>query len=148
MSRPSTTVFLIFLALAACGEVEDTRPGQPVKHRQTAFKEMLKTFEPMGTQLRTNRYEPEKFEKLATDLMTLREAPWSHFGPETNYPPTKAKPEVWSNTEEFAKQKRAFMVATDELLTAARTRQRPAAEAAYIKAYEHCQSCHKAFKEK
>jgi cytochrome c556 len=43
--------------LAACGEVEDTRPGQPVKTRQTAFKEIVKAFEPMGVMLRENRYD-------------------------------------------------------------------------------------------
>ena len=46
---------LFFLLTAAmltgCGEVEDTRPGQPVKQRQVAFKEIVKTFEPMGVML-------------------------------------------------------------------------------------------------
>lgn len=148
MSRLTCTLLLTALTLAACGEVEDTRPGQPVKHRQVAFKEILKAFEPMGTMLRTNRYEAEKFEKLAVELMNKRDEPWSHFGPDTNYPPTKAKPEVWSKAAEFEKEKQAFLVASDKLLVAAKTRQRPQAEAAYIELYDHCQSCHKAFRNK
>jgi len=55
---------------------------------------------------------------------------------------------VWSKAEEFEKEKQAFLVASDKLLAAAKTRQRAPAEAAYIETYEHCQSCHKAFREK
>lgn len=140
---------LALAGLAGCGgEVEDTRPGQPVKTRQLAFKEMLKVFEPMGTMLRTQKYEPEKFAVLAGQLMAKRDAPWIHFGADTNYPPTKAKPALWSQPEEFERERQAFMSATEELLAAAQTRQLPVAEKAYFKAYDSCQSCHKRFKEK
>lgn len=143
------TLALVLFGLAACGKpVEDTRPGQPVKTRQTAFKEMLRAFEPMGTMLRTDRYQPEKFAALAAELMTRRDAPWQHFGADTNYPPTKAKPEVWSQAEAFERERLAFMAATDELLAAAQTKKQAEAEKAYQKAYDICQSCHKRFKEK
>jgi cytochrome c556 len=99
--------------LAACGEVEDTRPGQPVKTRQTAFKEIVKAFEPMGVMLRENRYDADKFAMHAERLMARRDGPWSHFGPDTNYPPTKATPEVWKQAEQFEKDKQAFLAATD-----------------------------------
>lgn len=136
------------LALAACGEVEDTRPGQPVKQRQTAFKEIIKVFEPMGTMLRTNRYDAEKFARLADELVTRRDAPWQHFGADTHYPPTKAKAEVWRKAAEFEQERKTFIAATDELKAAAQGKQLAQAEAAYKKTYESCQSCHKAFKEK
>jgi cytochrome c556 len=139
---------LLLLALAACGEVEDTRPGQPVKQRQTAFKEIIKIFEPMGTMLRTKRYDADRFAMLATELVARRDGPWAHFGPDTDYPPTKAKAEVWSKAAEFEQERKAFMAATDDLKTAAQGKQLPQVEAAYKRAYETCQSCHKGFKEK
>jgi cytochrome c556 len=138
----------ILLTLAACGEAEDTHTGQPVKHRRLAFQEMLKVFEPMGTMLRTNEYDVEKFANLGAELRTRRDAPWEFFAPDTNYPPTKAKPEVWSKAGDFAAEKRAFLAATDELLTATQTGQRAQVERAYFNVYEHCQSCHKAFRNK
>jgi len=137
------------LGLTACGQpVEDTRPGQPVKTRQTAFKEMLKVFEPMGTMLRTNSYHAEKFAALAAELSARRDAPWAHFGADTNYPPTKAKPAVWSKSEAFERERQAFLSATDELLVAAQGREAEAASKAYFKVYDLCQSCHREFKEK
>lgn len=150
MSRTTLAVLAISICcLAACGKpVEDTRPGQPVKTRQTSFKEMLKAFEPMGVMLRTHQYQPEKFAGLAIELMARREAPWTHFAPDTNYPPTKAKPEVWSQPEAFERERKAFIAATDELLAASQTKNKAEAEKAYGKVYDTCQSCHKRFKEK
>lgn len=148
MPRMIPALLLSLLTLAACGEVEDTRPGQPVKQRQTAFKEIIKVFEPMGTMLRTNRYDADRFAMLATELVARRDAPWTHFGPDTNYPPTKAKAAVWSNAAEFEQERQAFLLATDALLAAAKGKQLAPIEAAYKKTYETCQSCHKGFKEK
>ncbi|WP_374328064.1 cytochrome c [Azonexus sp.] len=132
--------------LGACGEPEDTRPGQPVKTRQTAFKEMIKVFEPMGVMLRGKRYEEEKFLRLATALHEKRDGPWAHFGPDTNYPPTKATPLVWQEPERFARQRDGFLKATDELLAAARSKDQARIQAAYDAAYASCQDCHKPFK--
>jgi cytochrome c556 len=66
--------------LTACGEPEDTRPGQPVAQRRAAFKEILKSFEPMGLQLRNQRYDAKQFSLLANNLNKAKEGPWAHFG--------------------------------------------------------------------
>lgn len=65
-----------------------------MKHRQAAFKQIVKTFEPMGVILRKDRYEADKFLPLAEALIAKRDGPWSYFGADTNYPPTKATPDV------------------------------------------------------
>ena len=53
------SVFSVFLAicLSACsgGKVEDKYPGQPVKHRQESFKNILNAFEPLGLMRRGER---------------------------------------------------------------------------------------------
>ena len=70
------------ISLSACTKpVEDTRPGQPVKTRQTAFKEMLRVLELMGTMLRDGKYVAGKFEILAAELITKRKGPWGHSCP-------------------------------------------------------------------
>lgn len=135
--------------LAACSaQVEDTRPGQPVKTRQQAFKEMLRSFEPMGVMLRENRYDADKFAAMAATLMSKRDAPWAHFGPDTNYPPTKATPKVWSDAEHFEKERLAFIAATDKFKAAVDSRDKASIEVAYKAVYDSCQSCHKPFKER
>jgi len=137
------------IGLSACSKpVEDLRPGQPVKTRQTAFKEMLRVFEPMGTMLRDGKYDAGKFEILATELIAKRDGPWMHFGPDTNYPPTKAKPEVWEKQAEFEEEREAFVRSTDSLLIAAQSKELKNVTDAYSKVYDHCQSCHQDFKKK
>lgn len=150
LSRAVAVGFLSALAiLGACSSaVEDTRPGQPVKTRQKAFKEMLRVFEPMGTMLRDGRYDATKFSALAEDLKQKREAPWSHFGAGTFYPPTKAKADVWAQPELFERDRQSFFSATDELIAAASTHKLVTVEKAYFAAYDTCQACHKRFKEK
>lgn len=145
----SACLVMILATLGACSSsVEDTRPGQPVKTRQKAFKEMLRVFEPMGTMLRDGRYDPNKFAALAEDLKQKREAPWPHFAADTFYPPTKAKAEVWAQPEIFERDRQAFFMATDELIAAAATHKLDVVEKAYFAAYDTCQACHKRFKEK
>lgn len=140
---------MLIAGLSACGQpVEDTRPGQPVKMRQVAFKEMLKVFEPMGTMLRTNHYDADRFLTLAEQLVAKRDAPWGHFGADTHYPPTKAKSAVWAKPEAFERERQLFLAATDELLAKARSRDAGIASKAYFKVYDLCQSCHREFKEK
>lgn len=146
--RKLALISVLCLITAACGEAEDTRPGQPVKTRQQAFKDIIKAFEPMGTMLRDNRYDAERFEKLAEQLVARRDAPWTHFGPDTNYPPSKSTDDIWQQPERFAKDRDAFVAATDRLLAAAKTRDKAAVEPAYKAVYETCQDCHKAFRKR
>ena len=145
-SRFTAAVAVATLLVACSGQVEDTRPGQPVKTRQTAFKELLKSFEPMGVMLRDNRYDPDKFVTMTTTLMSKRDAPWSHFGPDTNYPPTKATAEVWSKPAEFEREKQAFFAATDKLQAAVNSKDQAQVGAAYEAVHDSCKSCHKTFK--
>lgn len=147
---PKFRLFLLLAVafLAACGEPEDTHPGQPVKNRQAAFKAMIKAFEPMGVMLRNDRYDGEKFAQLNAALMAKREAPWSHFGPDTNYPPTKATAEVWRQPEVFEEKRQQFIKATDALDAAVAGKDQARIQAAYQAAYDSCQSCHKLFRKR
>lgn len=144
LALPLACSFIVLLA--ACGEIEDTRPGQPVKTRQQAFKDIIKVFEPMGVMLREKRYEPEKFLRLASALHERRDAPWAHFGPDTNYPPTKATAKLWEDTARFTQEKEKFLAATDSLLAAAKSQDEAKIQAAYEAVHASCQDCHKPFK--
>lgn len=135
------------LTVAACSsEVPDTHPDQPVTQRQQAFKTMLRTFEPMGTMLKDRRYDPDGFTRLANELAVLREKPWSHFGPDTNYPPTKALPAVWEKPAEFAQRRQSFIDATDRLIAAAVARNEAEVRSAYAAAQDSCKACHRDFR--
>ncbi len=134
------------LGLSGCSKVEDTRPGQPVKTRQDAFKDILREFEPMGVMLRTRAYEPVAIARMTESLLAAREAPWTHFGPDTNYPPSKAKSAVWSTPAEFEKRRAEFFAATDAIKVAAAGGQKEVVMAAYDRVHSACKDCHDQFK--
>ena len=142
--------FLLFAfsgcLLAACGEPADTHPGQPVTKRRAAFEKILRAFEPMGVQLRGQRYQADSFLKRATELDALKNAPWEFFGADTNYPPTHATSAVWSEPEHFETEKRTFIAAVTDLRQAAESRDEKKVAAAYEAVHESCRNCHKTFK--
>jgi len=149
MPRLLLSSLCALFVLTACNQpVEDTGPGQPVKHRQDAFKAMLRSFEPMGVMLRDKQYNAGKFAELAGELVARRDAPWAYFKADTLYPPTKAKETVWARADEFERQRQVFFDATDALLVAAQTRELAQVEPAYEKVYDSCKSCHNDFKTK
>lgn len=148
MRHPSILIAaLLPVLLAACGEPADTHPGQPVTHRRAAFKEILRSFEPMGIQLRDGPYAADKFLAHAQGLAKAKDGPWPYFGADTNYPPTRAKAAVWSDPVKFEASKQAFLLAADKLLAAAELRDEKATRAAYETLHDSCRSCHKAFKD-
>ncbi|MDO6459768.1 cytochrome c [Granulosicoccaceae sp. 1_MG-2023] len=135
------------MLLSGCGgEVEDTLPGQPIKHRREAFKEILRTFEPMGVMLRENTYSSDEFNQLAAALMEIRDTPWAYFTDDSNQPPSKAKDALWANRADFDAHRLAFMDSTDALFEAAKTENPETIHTAYDKVGETCKSCHKLYR--
>ena len=102
----------------------------------------------MGVMLRKDRYDADKFLPMAEALLAKRDGPWSHFGADTNYPPTKATPEVWKQPDEFEKNRKAFIATTDALLVAAQSKDKAQVEKTYEAVHEACKTCHKQFKER
>lgn len=142
-----TLVALSALTLAACsGEAPDTHPDQPVTKRKQAFKAMLRSFEPMGTMLKDRRYDADAFARLAGEFARLRDVPWQHFGADSNYPPTKAKPAVWEKPGEFEQRRQEFVSATERLLAAAAARNEADARSSYAAVQDSCKACHNTFR--
>ena len=134
------------LLLTACGEPADTLPDKPVTQRRAAFNTILKAFEPMGMMLRDKRYDADAFARMADEFSRLRDQPWAHFGADTNYPPTKAKPAVWEKPAEFEQRRQEFTAATERLLAAAAARNEAEARSTYAAVQDSCKACHNDFR--
>jgi len=140
-------VFVVLcVALAACGEVEDTKPGRPVAHRQKAFSAILRAFEPMGIQLRENRFEPISFMDQARLLDSIKDAPWEYFGEDTQYPPSKSLDRLWEDRAGFDALTEDFLRSTSELKTAAESRDLATIRTAWSAVEKTCRDCHKAYR--
>ncbi|MDP2784866.1 MAG: cytochrome c [Sulfurimicrobium sp.] len=138
----------VVLSLGACGsQPEDTHPDQPVSKRKAVFKQIMRTLEPLGMVAREREaYNQQAFLAGALELKQLSTRPWAHFTPDSNYPPTRAKAEVWLKPAEFKQAQQHFVTATEKLVSAAQGGDldliRPA-----VKAVEKsCKACHEQFR--
>lgn len=144
------TVITASLALTACSsEPQDTHPDQPVTKRKAVFKQMLRTLEPMGMVVRKREdYNSQAFLSDAKKLKQLASEPWSHFPPDSNYPPTRAKPEVWQKPDDFTHARQKLEETTEKLLKAAESGNMALIRPALNSVEESCKSCHQQFRGK
>lgn len=138
------------LLLGGCSDsVKDTHPQQLVSQRQAIFKKMTKTLEPMGMVARGHKdYVKGEFVVGAQELKDLSSQPWEFFTADGNYPPTKAKPAVWSQPVEFKQATDAYLVAVDKLVAVSGSADMPAITIAVDAVEASCKSCHDQFRNK
>lgn len=134
--------------LGACSDrVKDTHPQQLVSKRQAIFKKFTKTLEPLGLVARDRQtYVKADFMTSALALQELSSQPWAFFTADGNYPPTRAKPEVWSQASEFKKAQDEYLVSVDKLVQLAGSADLPTLRASVEAVQKSCKSCHDQFR--
>jgi cytochrome c556 len=138
----------ITVLLSACSDrVKDTHPQQLVSKRQALFKKFTKTLEPMGLVARDRQdYVKADFMASAVALQELATQPWAYFTADGNYPPTRAKPEVWSQGGEFKLAQDSFLVNVNKLAEVSGSSDLPAIRASMDAVEKSCKSCHDQFR--
>jgi cytochrome c556 len=136
------------LTLTACsGEAKDTHPDQPVTKRRAILKQFTKTLEPMGLVARGRAtYNPREMNLNALELQKLSTQPWLLFTADSNYPPTRAKPAVWSQPTEFKAAQQDYQVKVGELVKASQRGDLDAVKASLNAVEKSCKTCHTQFR--
>jgi len=148
MARHLLLLLVTSVALTACshGEV-DTHPGQPVTKRKQVFKEILRNFEPMGMVVRgRDSYDKSQFLQHAEALQTLSTQPWQYFTPDSNYSPTRAKPDVWDKPVEFKQAQQKFQGAAAKLAATAKAGNMDLIRHDFGALEDSCKACHQQFR--
>ncbi len=148
MIRRLPLLLLVCLTLASCGHSDvDTHQGQPVTKRKLVFKKILRSFEPMGMVARGRRpYDKDQFLQHALALQTLSTQPWQYFTPDSNYSPTRAKPDVWDKPLEFKQAQQKFIDATAKLAATAKTGDLDVIRHDFHAVEDTCKACHQQFR--
>lgn len=136
------------LWLGACSDqAKDTHPQQLVSKRQALFKKFTKTLEPMGLVARERKdYDKGEFQTNALALQELSSQPWALFPTDGNYPPTRAKPEVWQKPADFKQAQDRYQSAVDQLVKVSASADMPAIRTAVNEVEKSCKSCHDSFR--
>jgi cytochrome c556 len=134
--------------LGACSEgSKDTHPQQLLTKRITIFKKMTKTLEPLGLVARGRQdYIKSEFVEGAQALKDLSSQPWAFFTADGNYPPTRAKPEVWSKPDEFKQAQNKYLASVDKLVEVSGSADISAIATAVDAVQKSCKSCHDQFR--
>jgi cytochrome c556 len=134
--------------LAGCDNAaKDTHPQKLLSQRQAIFKKMTKTLEPLGLVARGRKdYVRGEFAEGAQTLKDLSSQPWVFFSADGNYPPTRAKPEVWSQPEKFKQAQTDFQATVDKLVVVSGSADLPAVSQAVDAVQKSCKSCHDQFR--
>jgi cytochrome c556 len=136
------------VGLTGCSdEPKDTHPDQLVTKRREVFKQFGKVLEPMGLVARDRQtYNAREFNVSAEELNKLASQPWAYFTPDSNYPPTRAKPEVWSQAADFKAAQVQYQSTVQQLLKAAQAGDLEAIRPAVNDVQKSCKSCHDSFR--
>ncbi len=142
------TLLASLLLLGACSDgARDTHPDKLLTKRLAIFKQFTKTLEPMGLVARDRKdYVKAEFVESANALKELSTQPWVYFSAEGNYPPTRAKPDVWSQPDAFKKATDTYLTTVDQLVAVAGSADRLAISAAVEAVQKSCKSCHDQFR--
>ena len=151
MPRFNPLVLLILvtsLGLSACNDTpKDTHPDQPVTKRNAIFKQFTRTLEPMGLVARERQdYKPREFLASALELEKISTQPWPYFTPDSNYPPTHAKADVWQKSAEFKTAQEDYLSRVAQLVKAARGGDVTVIRPAVNEVQKSCKSCHNQFR--
>ncbi len=144
----ASLVLLLGLSLGACfGPEKDTHPNQVLTKRRALFKQFTRMLEPIGLVASGRKpYQREEFLSSVQDLEKLADKPWLYFPADGNYPPTRSKPEVWSQPEKFKLAQDNYRSAVHELLLVAQRGDQPALAKAVDAVTASCKSCHRDFR--
>lgn len=141
-------VLALCAALGACfGPEKDTHPNQVLTKRRALFKQFTRMLEPIGL-VASGRKEYQRDEFLASveDLDKLSDKPWQYFPADGNYPPTRSKPEVWSQPDKFRQAQENYRGAVHQLLLVAQRGEREGIHDAVNAVTDSCKACHREFR--
>jgi cytochrome c556 len=146
--RLTLSLLTCSLLLCACSnDAKDTHPQQLLTKRVAVFKKMTQTLEPLGMVARGRKdYVKPEFLEGAQALKDLSGQPWAFFTADGNYPPTHAKPEVWSQPAEFKQAQDKFRASVDQLVAVAGSGDQPSISNAVNEVEKSCKSCHQQFR--
>lgn len=142
-------LLITLLGLSACSEtaVPDEHPQRWVSQRQAVFKDFTRTLEPMGLAARERRpYNPSEFVASALALQALSSKPWPLFPADSQYPPTRARPEVWTEPAAFQQAQQNYLASVEALVAAAQTGTLQAVRPAVGEVQQACKACHDRFR--
>jgi cytochrome c556 len=135
------------LLLATPAAAQLTTTDASIRHRKAALTLMNTYFTRIYQATHGERpYVAEEVLDNARRAEHLSKLPWEGFGAGTDRGDTRAKVDIWFEPERFRQYAENMQAEMTRLREAAQGGEPGATKAAFVKARETCQTCHKAFR--
>jgi len=151
MKKLSAIAALVCTSLAplmvAPAHAQFAKAEDAVKYRESAFKLIASHFGRMQPVVRGQApYDAAQIKANVAVLKTLAALPWPAFGPGTEG--GDAKPEIWSNADDFKAKQQRLIDNVDKLSVAADSGDLDKVRAAFGDVGASCKACHDAYRKK
>ncbi len=142
------TAVVVTLSAASAIVAKERDPKEQAIHaREAAFTLMATNVGPMGAMAKGKKpFSQEEFAKRAANLQALSDMPWEFFIPGTDKGKTEAKPEIWSNPDDYKAKTDKFKQEVAKLVEVSKGGDQKAMFAQFGETAKTCKSCHKEYK--
>ncbi len=144
----ATAVATLCTAPVAFSHLVKEEPMQ--SYRQSYFTLLAMNFGPIGAMLKGEMpWDEEKLVGFAENFAAMATVDVSMaFPPGSDKGTTRAKPEIWENTDDFLEKYQALQASAPKLLMAAKSGDKAAIGAAVKETGGACKACHDEYKAK
>ncbi len=142
------TIAVVVLGAASVAVSDERDPNErAIAAREAAFTLIATNFGPMGAMAKGKMpFDQEQFAKRAANLEALSSMPWEFFIPGSDKGDTEAKPEVWSNPDDYKAKVEQYQQEVAKLVEASKGGDQKAMFAQVGETAKSCKSCHKEYK--
>lgn len=147
MKRWLTLVLSAGAMLATPAMAQFQKPEDAVKYRQSALFVMGQHFSRIGAMANGRvPFDAKAAQDNAAVVLTLSSLPWAGFGADTEKLNSKAKPEIWRESDKFKAASERMMGEVVKLDAAAKTGNLDAVKKAFGETAATCKACHDAYR--
>ena len=147
--KKSVLALLVFAGITSVSAQAQMKPEDAIKLRQSAMKLIGYNFGSIGAMVNDKKpYNKDEAIRNATRLEGLSTQPFEFFVPGTDKGETKAKAEVFKDTDKFRGLAEKFQAESVKLAQVARTGDMAALKTQFGATAQSCKACHDDYREK
>jgi cytochrome c556 len=137
------------VAMAAPASAQFAKPEDAIKYRQSALFVMSQHFGRIGAMVNGRvPFDAKAAADNAEIVAEMAKLPWAGFiaGTDKGAIPTRAKPEIWTDTAKFKDSSDKLVAESAKLAAAAKTGNLDSLKTAFTATAGSCKACHDAFR--
>ncbi|MEL7043933.1 MAG: cytochrome c [Pseudomonadota bacterium] len=144
------TAAALAIASASVALAHSSKEEPMQAYRQSYWALVAMNFGPMGAMLKGEiPWDETRMQAFANNVAGMASVDVARaFGPGSDKGKTRAKPEIWENTDDFLEKYENFKTAAAGLATAAQSGDKGTIGAAFKEAGGACKACHDEYKAK